>query len=67
MQERMKRSYYLPADVTNLIDQVHMIDQRTKSDIVADSVRAVCLMRLAIPELLKSLDTIETEVKERKR
>ncbi|WP_400256348.1 hypothetical protein [Candidatus Methanomassiliicoccus intestinalis] len=67
MQERVKRSYSLPSDVTNLIDQVHMIDQKTKSDIVAESVRAVCLMRLAIPEFLKSLDNIELEVKGRKR
>ena len=55
MQKRLRRSYWLPPDVVNLIDQVHLIDEDIKSDIVADSFRIVCHIRIMLPDLLKMI------------
>lgn len=59
MQERVRRAYWLPKDVINLIDQVHLIDDDIKSDIVADSVRIVCHMRIMLPDMLKMVKDSE--------
>lgn len=62
---KTRRTYTIPSDVAGLIDKVHMIDGRSKSDIVADSVRTVCVLQLLLPpEIVNLVDHIERQVLE---
>jgi len=51
---RTCRSYSLPSDVVNLIDQLNLITGRPKSDIVANAIRVVCMIRIYAPWILKT-------------
>lgn len=63
MKTQVRRTYTLPSDVAGLIDKVHLIDGRTKSEIVSDSIRTVCVLQLLLPpEIVDLADQIEKQI-----
>lgn len=62
---QVRRTYAIPQDVAGLIDKVHLIDGRSKSAIVSDSIRTVCVLQLILPsEIISLANDVEKQILE---
>ncbi|NLI73434.1 MAG: hypothetical protein GX369_01490 [Euryarchaeota archaeon] len=60
----VRRTYSLPADITNLIDQLYIITRKSKSDIVAEAICVICIMRVLMPDILESVVRLAKDLRE---
>lgn len=51
----VKRFYHLSNEASNLIDQLHLICGKGKSEIVSESILIACHLKLMFPEVLNDI------------